>query len=82
MKIDKYVSFVLTFVCYLSLFILQVDFLSLGVQDAKGNYLIIPPKPNKTNAAGSIITYGKKSGKEYVYIPGPITKPLRFMVRD
>ncbi|XP_078379203.1 A disintegrin and metalloproteinase with thrombospondin motifs 3-like isoform X2 [Oculina patagonica] len=52
---------------------------NIGVQDAKGNYLIIPPKAYKTNAAGSIIIYNKMSGREYVKIPGPITKPLRFM---
>ena len=52
------------------------------MQDAKKNYLITPPKANSTNAAGSTITYGKKSGKEYVYIPGPINQPLRFMVNN
>lgn len=55
--------------------------LSSGVQDARKNYLIKPPNSKKIDAAGSTIKYGKKSGREYVHIPGPINQPLRFMVR-
>ena len=46
-------------------------------------YLLEPvPKQTQTiNAAGSTITYGKRSGKEYIHIPGPINTPLRFMVK-
>lgn len=67
---------------YLPLFVLQIDVLLSGVQDAKKNYLIEPPKAKRIDAAGSTITYGKNSGKEYVHIPGPINQPLRFMVRN
>jgi len=52
---------------------------NIGVQDAKNTYLIIPPRPVILNAAGSTITYGKRNGKEFVNIPGPINEPLRFM---
>ena len=49
----------------------------------KKKYLLEPvPKQTQTiNAAGSTITYGKRSGKEYIHIPGPINTPLRFMVK-
>lgn len=55
----------------------------LGVQNMKKKYLFEPvPKQTQTiNAAGSTITYGKRSGKEYIHIPGPINTPLRFMVK-
>lgn len=55
----------------------------LGVQNVKKKYLFEPvPKQTQTiNAAGSTITYGKRSGKEYIHIPGPINTPLRFMVK-
>ncbi|XP_078379200.1 A disintegrin and metalloproteinase with thrombospondin motifs 6-like isoform X2 [Oculina patagonica] len=53
---------------------------ALGLQDPKGNYLIKPPSAKKKiDAAGSTITYDKNSGIEYMYIPGPINQPLRFM---
>lgn len=60
----------------------HVDLPLLAVQDAKKNYLIEPSKGKRMNAAGSTITYGKKLGREYVYIPGPINQTLRFMVRN
>ncbi|XP_078379206.1 A disintegrin and metalloproteinase with thrombospondin motifs 18-like isoform X2 [Oculina patagonica] len=52
----------------------------IGVQDAKKKYLIKPPRARKKfYAAGSTIIHGKKSRKEFLYIPGPINQPLRFM---
>lgn len=68
------------FSLYLPYFV--VDLPHSAVQDAKKTYLIEPPKGKKMDVAGSTITYGKKSGKEYMYIPGPINQPLRFMVRN
>ena len=78
MKIFKAIN---TIFCDFVFRLLQVDFLPTGVQDAKKNYLIKPPSAKTINAAGSTITYGKKSGREYVHIPGPIKVPLRFVVR-
>lgn len=60
----------------------KLIYLPSGVQDAKNTYLIIPPRPVILNAAGSTITYGKRKGKEFVNIPGPINETLRFMVRN
>jgi len=68
---------------YLPYFVLfRIDLLLSAVQDAKTNYLIQPPKTKTIDAAGSTITYGKNSSREYVYIPGPINQNLRFMVRN
>ena len=57
-------------------------YLMSGVQDAKKTYLVTPPRATTIKAAGSTITYGKRSGKEFVFIPGPINQALRFMVRN
>lgn len=62
-------------------FEMAADKNNIGVQNMKKKYLFEPvPKQTQTiNAAGSTITYGKRSGKEYIHIPGPINTPLRFM---
>ncbi|KAJ7351828.1 metalloendopeptidase [Desmophyllum pertusum] len=53
---------------------------SIALQGAKKNYLIkLPSGKTVLEAAGSTITYDKRSGKEFIDIPGPINQALRFM---
>ena len=52
-----------------------------GIQDAGGKYLFNPGRLGTIRAAGSKISYGRTNNKEYIYIPGPTTHDLKFMVR-
>lgn len=60
-------------------FEMAADRNNIGVQNTRKKYLLSPGQFKTINAAGSSITYGKRSGKEYLYIPGPTNVHLRFM---